>query len=271
MILISALFALALAFILGLALGFFRQFFAVPQDPLVEQIREALPGANCGACGFPGCDGYAGAAARGEADINRCTVGGPETAQRLAALTGGTASVEAVAAILACRGLKDKAPLKGEYTGLKTCRGAKLSAGGTKLCAWGCIGYGDCVKVCRFGALSLGDEGVPVIDRAKCTGCKLCMAECPQALIRTLPRTSLQGKGRAIVLCSSRETRKGQVIKSCKAGCIKCEICVKNCPAQCISMDRGIPVVDHTKCSLCGTCAAKCPTKAFHLIQDRTA
>jgi Na+-translocating ferredoxin:NAD+ oxidoreductase RNF subunit RnfB len=263
-LLLTALFALILAFILGLALGFFKEFFAVTRDPLIDQVREALPGANCGACGYPGCDGYAAAAASGEAPPNRCTVGGAATAEKLSALLGVNASATPVAAVLACRGSKDHAPLKGTYTGVPTCRGAKLSAGGTKLCAWGCLGFGDCTAVCLFGALTMGEDGLPQVDYDKCTGCKLCIAECPQQLLRDIPRDR---KG-SLVLCSNRNPLRGMVIKTCKAGCIKCELCVKNCPQKCITMDRGIPVTDYEKCVSCGTCAAKCPTKAIRVLEQ---
>ncbi|GHV66977.1 ferredoxin [Spirochaetia bacterium] len=263
-ILITGLFALALAFILGFALGFFQKFFAVAQDPLAGQIREALPGANCGACGYPGCNAYASAVASGQAGINSCSVGGVSTAEKLAALTGASAAMVPVVAVVACRGSKAAAPLKGEYTGLKTCRGAKISTGGTKLCAWGCLGFGDCIQVCQFGALRMGDDGLPHVDGTKCTGCKLCIAECPQLLIKEIPA----GQKGALVICSNRNPLKAQVGKSCKNGCIKCELCVKNCPAQCITMDKGIPVVDYAKCTSCGACTAKCPTKAIKLIQN---
>ncbi|MDR0761094.1 MAG: RnfABCDGE type electron transport complex subunit B [Treponema sp.] len=266
-VLITAVFAAVLAFVLGTALGFFRRFFAVTQDPLAGQIREILPGANCGACGYPGCDAYAAAVAKGEAGISSCSVGGPGVAERLAALVGGDASVVPVVAVLACRGTKDRAPVKGEYTGVRTCRGAKLSAGGTKLCAWGCLGFGDCTAVCAFGALSMGENGLPQIDRAKCTGCKVCVGECPQGVLREIPRDQ-QG---AFVFCSNRNPVKARVMKTCKAGCIKCELCVKNCPQKCIVMDRGIPIVDYGKCDSCGTCVSKCPTKVFKLLQDAQA
>ncbi|MDR3114106.1 MAG: RnfABCDGE type electron transport complex subunit B [Treponema sp.] len=261
-IVITACFALILAFILGLALGFFREFFAVPEDPLKGQVRDCLPGANCGACGFPGCDGYAAAVAAGEAAINRCSVGGKGTAEKLAALMGGEASVTPLVAVLACQGSREHAPLKGAYWGIPTCRGAKLSAGGTKLCSWGCLGYGDCSKVCQFGALHIGADGLPHIDGAKCTGCKRCVAECPQQLLRDIPKDR-QG---AMPFCSNRNPIKTMVKKTCKAGCIKCEACVKNCPEKCITMDKGIPLVDYTKCTSCGTCAAKCPTKVFKVL-----
>jgi Na+-translocating ferredoxin:NAD+ oxidoreductase RNF subunit RnfB len=263
-VLITAIFAALLALVLGIALGFFREFFAVEQDPLVGLIREALPGANCGACGFPGCDGYANAAASGQAGAGSCTVGGKAVAEKIAALLGtDAAAMTPVVAVLACQGSREHAPLKGEYTGLPTCRGAKLSAGGTKLCAWGCLGFGDCVAVCKFGALSMGEDGLPRIDREKCTGCKVCVAECPQQLLRDVPADRVG----AMTRCSNRNPVKAQVMKTCKKGCIKCELCVKNCPEHCIVMENGIPKVDYSKCVACGTCVGKCPTKVIQLLK----
>jgi Na+-translocating ferredoxin:NAD+ oxidoreductase RNF subunit RnfB len=263
-VLTTALFAAVLAFALGLALGFFRDFFAVAQDPLAGQIREILPGANCGACGFPGCDAYAAAIAKKEAGITSCSVGGPAAAKKLAAIMGGDATVVPVIAVLACQGAKEHAPPKGDYTGVKTCRGAKLASGGTKLCAWGCLGFGDCAAVCKFAALSIGLDGLPKIDKTKCAGCKACVAECPQGIIREVPKDR-QG---AFAFCSNRNPLKAMVMKTCKVGCIKCELCVKNCPEKCIAMENGVPVVDYSKCTSCGTCAAKCPTKVFKLLQQ---
>jgi RnfABCDGE-type electron transport complex B subunit len=261
-VLITALFALALAFALGLALGFFKEFFAVEQDPLIGRIREALPGANCGACGFPGCEGYAVAVAGGRAGINSCSVGGQPVAEKLSALVGGTADVKPVIAVLACMGTREKALNKGEYIGVKTCRAAKISTGSIKRCSWGCQGFGDCVKVCKFGAISMGENGIPFVDTALCTGCKACMAECPQHIIWAFPKET---KG-ARPLCSNLNVNKAMVAKNCKSGCIKCELCVKNCPEQCIKMANGIPVVDNVLCTSCGTCVAKCPTKVMTLV-----
>ncbi|MDR2434293.1 MAG: RnfABCDGE type electron transport complex subunit B [Treponema sp.] len=264
-VLITAVFALILAFVLGTALGFFRAFFAVPQDPLAGRIRNVLPGANCGACGFPGCDNYAAAIVAGNAGVTSCSVGGPSVAEKIAAITGisGGAVLQTVT-VLACQGSSAHAALKGEYTGLATCRGAKLSAGGTKLCAWGCLGFGDCVKMCKFGALTLAREKrLPVVEYAKCTGCRLCINECPQGLLRGIPKDQ---KG-AMTLCSNRNPVKQMVMKTCRIACIKCGLCVKNCPQQCINLDDHIPVVDLVKCTSCGTCVEKCPTKAFKIIE----
>ena len=262
-VLITALFALVLAFILGLALGFFKQFFAVEEDPLVGQVRMCLPGANCGACGFPGCDGYAAAVAKGSAGINSCSVGGQTVAEQLAALVGGAADVKPVVAVLACSGTRDKSKLKGEYVGVKSCRAAKISTGSIKGCSWGCQGFGDCVKVCKFDALHMGEDGLPHVDIDRCTGCKACVNECPQHILWAISR-DLKG---AITLCSNRNVNKAMVARYCKAGCIKCEMCVRSCPEKCIKMVNGIPVVDYTKCTSCGTCIAKCPVKVMKLVE----
>lgn len=262
-VIITAIFAVILALTLGIALGFFREFFKVERDPMIDTVRGELPGANCGACGFPGCDGYATAVAARTVEVTRCSVGGKAVAERLASLMGVTASAEDIVAVLACQGSKEHAPLKGEYVGVKTCRAAKISAGGTKLCAWGCLGYGDCTRVCKFDALSMGADGLPHVDYDKCTGCAMCIAECPQMILRKVPKARVGAK----VICSNRNPLKAMVMKTCKVGCIKCEICVKNCPEKCIVMDKGIPVVDYEKCTSCGTCVAKCPTKVFKMLQ----
>ncbi|MDR1787184.1 MAG: RnfABCDGE type electron transport complex subunit B [Treponema sp.] len=260
-ILITAAFALLLAFALGLALGFFKRVFAVKENPLAASLRALLPGANCGACGFPGCDGYAAALAAGSAEANKCSVGGQAVAEQLGALLGVDAAVIPMVSLVACRGFRDKALPRGEYTGVRSCRAAKISCGGTKLCSWGCAGFGDCIKVCPFDAIAMGPEGVPVIDPAKCTGCKKCASECPQFLIRTISR----GQKIAMPLCSNRNPVRAQVARYCKSGCIKCEMCVKNCPQKCITMQNGIPAIDPKGCTACGVCVGKCPTKVLAL------
>jgi Na+-translocating ferredoxin:NAD+ oxidoreductase RNF subunit RnfB len=264
-VVLTALFAAALAFVLGVALGVFKNLFAVEEDPLISEVRAVLAGANCGACGFPGCDGYAAAVASGNVATNLCSVGGKDVAAKVAAIMGTDAGdVISRIAFLACQGTPDKAPKKGAYTGIQTCRGAKLSTGGTKLCIYGCLGYGDCTLVCQFGALSLGENGLPQINEDKCTGCKVCVGECPQGILRVIPRDS---KG-ALPVCSNRNTVRANVRKTCTAGCIKCENCVKNCPETAIAMQNGIPVVDYAKCTSCGTCAEKCPTKVIKVIKS---
>jgi len=262
-VLITLGFSVALAFILGIALGFFQEKFKVERDPLAVAVRDALPGANCGGCGFPGCDGYADAVAARRAGPNMCTAGGSHTAEAVAALVGVAADAVDLVSVLLCGGTIDKAVQKGEYIGVPTCRAAKLSAGGIKSCAYGCQGFGDCVAVCKFDALSMGEDGLPHVDYDNCTGCGMCAEECPQKLFSMVPRDR---KG-SVVICSNRTTLKPSVIKNCKVGCIKCEACVKICPEQCIAMVNGIPVTDYSKCTSCGACITKCPTKCYKLVE----
>jgi NAD-dependent dihydropyrimidine dehydrogenase PreA subunit len=185
-------------------------------------------------------------------------------AAKISAITGVFGGdVKQTIAVLACQGSDIHAGLKGTYTGIQTCRGAKISAGGTKLCSWGCLGFGDCVKVCKFGALDMGGRGLPVINYAKCTGCKLCVNECPQGVIKAIPKDQTG----AITLCSNKNPIKQMVAKTCKIACIKCGLCVKNCPEGCISLDTNIPAVDISKCTSCGTCTVKCPAKVFKVIE----
>jgi Na+-translocating ferredoxin:NAD+ oxidoreductase RNF subunit RnfB len=260
-ILVTSAVAVTLALFLGLALGLFREIFSVEEDPLVGMIREALPGANCGGCGFPGCDGYAEAVAAG-ADIAACTAGGSAVVEKLAEIMGKSAvAVAPVVPAVCCLGGKDIAVKRGQYTGIRTCRGAKL-AGGTKLCSWGCTGFGDCAAVCKFDALSMGEDSLPVVNWGKCTGCKVCAAECPQGILKIIPKD----KKIVLALCSNRNPIRSAIRKTCRLGCIKCGICVKQCPEQCIVIDNGIPVVDYDKCTACGTCEQKCPTKVMRIL-----
>ena len=262
-ILTTIIFSVILAFVLGIALGFFREKFKVERDPKIDEVRGALPGANCGGCGFPGCDGYAEAVATGRAPTTKCTAGGASTADAVSQIMGVNAAAEDLVSVLLCQGSKEKAVSKGEYVGVKTCRASKLSTGSVKACTWGCQGYGDCVAVCKFDALAMGDDGLPHVDYDNCTGCGMCAEECPQKLFAMVPRTR---KG-SVVLCSNRNVIKANVLKTCKVGCIKCELCVKNCPEKCITMVNGIPVTDYAKCTSCGVCVTKCPTKCYQLLE----
>ena len=263
MILITIGFAAALAFIIGIALGWFQQKFKVEKDPKIDEVRAVLPGANCGGCGFPGCDGYAEAVATGKANTNKCSAGGETTAEAVSKVMGVSAVAEDNVAVLQCQGAHGVAVSKGDYVGLETCAAAKLSAGGVKACSWGCQGYGDCVEACKFDALHMGEDGLPLVDYDNCTGCGMCAEACPQKLFAIVPRDR---KG-SIVLCSNRNVIKANVIKTCKTGCIKCEICVKACPEKCITMVNGIPVTDYATCTSCGICVQKCPTHSYKLLE----
>ncbi|MBO5137099.1 MAG: RnfABCDGE type electron transport complex subunit B [Spirochaetaceae bacterium] len=261
-ILITLGVSFVIAFVLGVLLGFFKKVFYVPVDPLVEQIREVLPGANCGGCGFPGCDGFAAALATGKAPADGCAAAAKIVAKILGTDTVSTSQV----ALLACQGSKEHAQPRGIYNGIKTCRGAKLSVNGTKLCQYGCIGFGDCVAVCRFDALSMGEDGLPHVNYEKCIGCGMCVKECPQGLFAKIPSDR---KG-AVALCSNRSTNKAPIIKQCKTGCIKCGKCERNCPEKAIQLIEGLPIIDYTKCNSCGECVTGCPTKVLQLLENIT-
>ncbi|GHV19659.1 ferredoxin [Spirochaetia bacterium] len=267
MILQTAIFAAVLALILGILLAIFRKVFHVETDVFVALIRETLPGANCGACGFPGCDGFAAAVAAKEAAPDKCTVSDAESAKKRAELVGGSADTKVVVAITACQGIHGVAKEKGIYTGFQTCRGAKISSGGTKQCAWGCMGFGDCVAICQFGAIAIGANGIPVVDEAKCKGCKMCIAECPQGLIREIEK----GQKGSFAFCNNRNTIKPMVKKTCSTGCGKCGACEKACPNEALKLVNGIPVIDYTKCKSCATCVDKCPRKVLHLLEQQSA
>ena len=151
-ILITLGISFAIAFILGILLGFFKKVFHVPVDPKIEAIRSVLPGANCGACGFPGCDGFAAAVAEGTAPVDGCAAGGKDTAEAVGKIMGVSASAVPQVILLACQGSKEHAQNRGIYNGVKTCLAAKTTVNGTKLCSYGCIGFGDCVAACQFDA-----------------------------------------------------------------------------------------------------------------------
>lgn len=257
--------AAAMAFGLGLALAYFREKFKVEGHPVADAALAILPGANCGACGYPGCAAYAAAVAGGSTRLDLCTTGGKTCAQALGKLMGVEATAEDRVAVLLCQGTLAgehvRALPRGEYTGAAGCRVAKIAAGSVKLCSWGCQGFGDCVAACPFGAIVLGPEGLPLVDPGACTGCGLCAAECPQGILALLPRD----RTGAIALCSNRNPDKPAILKGCSIACIRCGLCARSCPEACIEMTEGAPRVDAPRCTSCGVCAEKCPTKAMAL------
>lgn len=256
--------AAIVALVLGILLGLFKKIFAVEVDPKAQEIRDALPGANCGGCGYAGCDGYAAAVAAGEAPANACSAGGPSVAAQLGKILGVEVSSEKKVVFLACHGTKDCAKSKGEYEGVKTCKAAALSINGTKVCSFGCIGYGDCVEACQFDAVKMGEDGLPVVDYSKCTGCSACVKSCPKHL---LSLRAFNTKG-SVALCSNHSDNKPQIRKDCSVGCFKCGMCARKCPSQAIDVSSGIPVVDYSKCNSCGECIKACPDKVLYLFQD---
>lgn len=234
----------------------------VEENPLIEQVREQLPGANCGACGYPGCYQFAENLVAGVLKPTDCSAGGPDVAQKLADILGLQIEVgEPQKARLRCLGGQKECSSRADYIGVKSCQAATLVSGGTKSCVYGCLGYGDCVAVCPFNAMEMGPNGLPIINEHCCTGCGLCVAACPRKVIELQPQSS-----QILVACSSPE--KGKAVKSvCQRGCIGCLLCGKVCPQEAITFKNNLPIVDKSKCDGCGICVEKCPTSSLLLNQ----
>ncbi|ANW99638.1 ferredoxin [Thermoclostridium stercorarium subsp. thermolacticum DSM 2910] len=245
-----------LGLIFGLILSYASVKFEVKVDDRIAKVREALPGANCGACGFSGCDNYAEAIVNG-AEINRCPVGGPELVAKLSDIMGveNQAGEKMVARVM-CQGSWDKVNIKFDYDGIMDCRSAASMSGGPSSCVYGCVGMGSCKKACAFGAITV-ENGLARIDETKCTGCGKCIAECPKLIIKLVPARSGYS-----VACSNEE--KGAVArKNCKVACIACGKCVKTCPKEAITIVNFKAVIDTAKCENCGECIKVCPTGAI--------
>lgn len=252
LILIAVLIVAGIGLIIGLILAVASAVMAVPTDEKVEALTEALPGANCGACGYSGCSGYAKALADGTAKNGACAPGGNDTAKVLAEILGQKASsVEPKVAVVHCMGILDNTQDKVNYQGVASCAAAVL-AGGKGECSYGCLGLGDCEAVCPYGAVSVCN-GVAKVDVTLCKACAMCVAACPKKLISIVPL-----KAQAVLRCSNCD--KGAVAKkACKAACIGCKKCEKTCEAGAVTVQNFKATVDPEKCTGCMACVEVCP------------
>jgi len=243
---------------IGVFLGIAGIKFKVEVDEKEEAVLAALPGNNCGGCGFAGCSGLAAAIAKGEAPVNACPVGGEPVAKVVGEIMGVQAEtgVKKVA-FVHCQGDCDKTHLDYEYHGAEDCRMMSfVPNGGAKSCNYGCLGYGSCVKVCPFDAIHIVN-GIAVVDKDACKACGKCIEVCPKNLISFIPYDA-----KHIVACSSQD--KGPVtMKACSVGCIGCGLCVKACEFDAVKVENFNATIDQDKCTGCGECAKKCPKKAI--------
>ena len=258
-----------LGLIFGLVLAAASKLFYVQTDPRLEQLCECLPGANCGGCGYAGCSAYAEAVLRGEAPIGKCNSGGNESARGMAAIMGVKAeAITRKVALVRCSGEKlyDKdgnlvsgARVKANYEGFADCLSAsKVGGSGPLSCKFGCLGFGSCVKACKYDAISVVN-GVARVNEDRCVGCMACAAVCPRRLI--VPVEPAQN---VVIACAS--LAKGAVTtRGCTVGCIGCGLCKKICPQEAITVENNLAVIDYSKCDNCGLCATVCPKK---LIKD---
>lgn len=252
--------------LLGAGLAFASKKFAVEVNPLVEQVREFLPGANCGACGFAGCDAFAAGSVEGKITADGCPVCSAETVASIAGLLGQTAQKgQAQVAYVACRGGNDVAKEKYNYEGVIDCKAATLTGGGPKSCQFGCLGFGTCVRACPFDAIHIDENGLAVVDTKKCTGCKKCVATCPKEIISMVP-----AKQDVFIACLSKD--KGKIVKEkCSVGCIGCGICAKACEYNAIVIENNLAIIDYDKCVNCMVCVGKCPTKSIQALSNKIA
>ncbi len=255
-----------LGLLFGLILAAASKIFYVKTDPRLDLLNEALPGANCGGCGYAGCSGYAEAVLKGEAPIGACASGGNECIQAMSAIMGVKPEIMTrKVALVRCSGYIRTSPdgkqlgvrRKGDYEGLKDCLAAsKVAGNGPTVCKFGCLGFGSCVQVCQYGAISIVD-GIATVDKEKCVGCMACARVCPRNLI-----IAEDYNDHTVIACNSHA--KGAITtRGCTQGCIGCGLCTKICPHGAIAVDHNLAVIDYTKCVGCGLCATVCPK---HLI-----
>ncbi len=255
-----------LGLVFGIALGGAAERFKVASNPVVDRVRDRLPSANCGACGYAGCTAYAEAVVeRADVPSNLCIPGGASVAQAVAELTGKAAgAVQDRIVVMTCHGTSAFAKNEAEYAGIPTCAAAALVFGGPRACKNGCLGLADCVRACPFDALKIGEGGIAQVIPEKCTGCGVCVTVCPKDLFRLYPRS------RRIELACKAVDKASIVRATCMVGCTTCR--VSKCPATARSNGDGRTIlIDHVKCLAYGpscneACVDICPTNVLHRI-----
>ncbi len=242
------------ALILGILLALISHFFAVKEDERVKAIRACLPGVNCGACGYKGCDDYAAAVADGTAKPNLCVPGAEATANELGEVLGIEIAPPAdLVAFVHCNGNCEATSKKAAYDGISTCKAASMLYGSPDACRFGCLGLGDCAASCPADAICLRD-GIAHIDTSLCLGCGVCQTVCPKQIISMIPQNT-----RTAVVCNNKE-KGADARKACKNACIGCKKCEKACPHGAVSVVNNLAKIDYAKCTGCGECSSVCPT-----------
>lgn len=264
-ILVSVAILGGLGLTFGILIALANRKLRVWEDPRIDGVVELLPGANCGACGYPGCRGFAEAAVKGEVQPARCTVMSPDAREDVAAYLGVEAGeAQKVVARLLCAGGSDVAPRKAVYEGIASCAAAVAVAGGGKGCPWGCVGFADCAVACDFDAIAMSDTGLPLVDPEKCTACGDCVEACPLDLFTLLPLE-------AALLVQCRSLLEGDAATAvCAVACNACGRCVQDAAPGLIALRSGLAVIDYTKIEAATPEAAgRCPTGAIVWVEGR--
>ena len=254
-----------LGLIFGGGLAYASRRFAVEVDPRIVEVEEALAGANCAVCGYIGCSAFAEAVVQGEAPCNGCVPAGAEAARQIAEILGVEAEEKTPAvAVVRCRGDREKARERFQYEGVMDCRATLLAGGGAKACAYGCLGLGSCAAACPFDAITMSEEGLPVVSEEKCTGCGVCALTCPRGILEVIPKTQ-----KVYVGCMSQDRAK-DVKAVCDAGCIGCRLCSrpKTTPSGAVQMEGNLPVLP-SDWSDYETAVEKCPPKVL-IVRETT-
>lgn len=249
----------------GLVLAISNKKFAVELNPLIHMVEEVLPKGQCGACGYAGCQAYAEAVVTDpNVSPNLCIPGKEPIAKRVSELTGKKAKeTEPKIAYVKCNNPILTAPKKFEYSGIDDCVAMSLLHLGPKSCQYGCVGHGTCAKHCPFGAIDMSENGLPVINKNRCTGCGKCESVCPKKVIEIIPTNA-----KVNVVCNSK-SRGPKAKQDCPVACIACGLCVKNCPHNAVKLVNNLPVFDTHVCTQVCTeavCMAKCPTRTIEYV-----
>lgn len=260
-ILTAFLIMLAVSVAAGVLLLLVSHFFSVPENPKKKIIRDCLPGINCGACGYKGCDDYAIALAEDETvKPNLCIPGAQNVADRIGEILGVEAEpFEDVVAFVGCNGSCDANPNIVKYAGVESCYAASMVYGGSKACRFSCLGFGDCANACPSGAICLAD-GIAHVNTSLCLGCGLCVRTCPKSIIYMLPQEC-----KTAVMCSNKQ-KGADARKACKNACIACKKCEKACPSGAITVIDNLATIDYSKCTHCGACVGECPTGCLKTV-----
>ncbi|MCR5142804.1 MAG: RnfABCDGE type electron transport complex subunit B [Ruminococcus sp.] len=244
----------------GVLLTIVSKLFYVKVDERVQRISDALPQANCGACGFAGCADYADAIVNGGAETNLCRPGGKEAAESIAEILGTEAAeVVPMTAVVKCSGDCNAVREEFEFGGIRSCKAVKKFYGGSSSCKYGCIGLGDCAAVCDNDAISVKD-GLARVTPLKCTACGKCAAVCPNELIAIKPLAQ-----HIMVLCSSKDNGRNTRL-ACRKGCLGCKLCERNCVEGAIKVEENHAIINYDLCAGCGLCVETCPAKAIHRV-----